>query len=122
MICLVVSIIGIEATRIMTFNGIKTKASCIKILNIISKSKCLGHCVITVNMIVMISHDEATNTCICCNDTTGSDTTGPNWKSYVPPVFVLFCFNQKKVLIESDLIHTSSEKNSIVSRFLIFGV
>lgn len=100
MICLVVNIIGIEATRMKTFNGIKTKeypeSSCNKIPNIISKSECLGHCVITVNMIVMISHDEATNTCICCNDITGSDTTGPNWKSYVPPVFVLFCFKSEK--------------------------
>ncbi|XP_052693547.1 uncharacterized protein LOC128171798 [Crassostrea angulata] len=33
----------------------------------------------------MINHDESTHTCMCCNDTTGSDIPGPNWKSYVPP-------------------------------------
>lgn len=86
-ICLVVYIIGIEATRMKTFFGIKTKeypkSSCKKIQHEISESECLRHCIDTTNTIVMISHDDSTNTCMCCSDITGDDITGPNWKSYV---------------------------------------
>lgn len=74
--------------------GIKTneypKSSCHIIDNIRSKNQCLGTCVITVDKIIMISHDEPTNTCMCCSDITGSDITGPNWKSYVPRKYLLF--------------------------------
>lgn len=86
-ICLVVNNIGIEATRMKTFYGIKTneypKSSCNKIHNKIRKSECLRHCIKTTNTIVMISHDESTNRCMCCSDVTGEDIPGSNWKSYV---------------------------------------
>lgn len=72
-ICLVVSIIGTEATRIKTIEY--PKSSCNKIQNSKSKNECLGHCVITVNKIFMISHDESTNTCMCCNDIIDCDIT-----------------------------------------------
>lgn len=66
--------------------GIKTieypKESCQRIDNVRGKGQCLGACVITVDKIVMISHDESTKTCMCCNDISGSDIVGPNWKSY----------------------------------------
>lgn len=87
MIFLVLHIICIEATAIKTFYGIKTKeypkSSCNKIQNEISESECLRHCIDTTNTIVMISHDDSTNTCMCCSDITGDDISGPNWKSYV---------------------------------------
>lgn len=94
---LVVHIIPIDATVFNSIFAIQTndypKSSCHKISNITSTSTCLGTCVITVDRIVMISHDKSTNTCMCCNDITGSDITGPNWKSYVPSTckyFIIF--------------------------------
>lgn len=116
-ICLVVSIIGIETTRIKTFYGIQTKeypkSSCNEIPNIISKNECLGHCVITVNKIVMISHDESTHTCMCCNDFTGSNITRPNWKSYVPFTckYLIIQFNQKKFSLKVTYTTPLRKKN-----------
>ncbi|XP_052693542.1 uncharacterized protein LOC128171792 [Crassostrea angulata] len=85
---LVVHIIRNEATVFMNVFAIQTyyypKSSCHQISNIKSKSGCLGTCIISVDRNVMISHDESTSTCMCCNDIAGSDITGPNWKSYVP--------------------------------------
>lgn len=85
---LVVYIIRSETTGFNSFYAIKKnvypKSSCHKIANVKSKSQCLGTCKIKMDMIVMISHDESTKTCMCCSDITGSDIAGPNWKSYVP--------------------------------------
>ncbi|XP_052695678.1 uncharacterized protein LOC128174083 [Crassostrea angulata] len=71
-----------------SFYGVKTKeypkTSCHKFANIESAGRCLGACGITMDIIVMISHDETTQTCMCCSDMTGSDIAGPNWKSFVP--------------------------------------
>lgn len=76
------------STVFESYHGIKTneppKSSCHKIDDIRSKGQCLGACVTTMDKIVMISHDESTKTCMCCNDITGSDITDPTWKSYVP--------------------------------------
>lgn len=76
-----------EATGFKSHHAIKInenpKFSCHKIANIKSKNICLGTCRIKMNRIVMISHDRSTKACMCCNDITGSDLIGPNWKSYV---------------------------------------
>ncbi|XP_052695677.1 uncharacterized protein LOC128174082 [Crassostrea angulata] len=84
---LVVHIIHNEATVFNDVFAVRTndypKSTCHRMSNIRSKGQCLGTCIISVDRIVMISHDESTNTCMCCNDITGSDITGPNWKSYV---------------------------------------
>lgn len=66
------------------------KTSCHRISNIRSKSKCVGTCATTMDMLVMISHDEYTKTCMCCNEITGSDIIGPNWRSYVPCKYLFF--------------------------------
>lgn len=66
------------------------KTSCHRIANIRSKSKCVGTCATTMDMLVMISHDEYTKTCMCCNEITGSDIIGPNWRSYVPCKYLFF--------------------------------
>lgn len=60
------------------------KSSCNKISNKITKSECLGHCILTTNIIAMISHDESTSTCMCCSDISGDHVRDPNWKSFVP--------------------------------------
>ncbi|XP_052692703.1 uncharacterized protein LOC128170978 [Crassostrea angulata] len=79
------------STVFKSYYGIKTneypKSSCHRIDYIRSKGQCLGACVTTTDKIVMISHDESTKTCMCCNDITGSDITDPTWKSYVPRSF-----------------------------------
>lgn len=73
---------------IESFYGVKTneypKTSCHKIANIEIAGRCLGTCGTRVDRMVMISLDKSTKTCMCCSDITGSDITGPNWKSYVP--------------------------------------
>lgn len=68
------------------------KTSCQKYANIETDGRCLGTCGITKDIIVMISHDETTKTCMCCSDITGSDITGPNWKSFVPCKYFLALF------------------------------
>lgn len=105
---LVVHIIRNEATVFNNAFAIQTyyhpKSSCHQISKIKSKSSCLGTCIISVDRNVMISHDESTSTCMCCNDITGSDITGPNWISYVPRrCKYLIRFNHKDILFESDL-------------------
>lgn len=96
---LVVHIIHNEATVFNDVFAVQTndnpKSSCHQISNIKSKSTCLGTCVISVHRNVMISHDESTGICMCCNDVTGSGITGSNWKSYVPRKYFLF-FHQKR--------------------------
>lgn len=78
--------IGNVSLLFQSFYGIKIKeypkSSCHEIADITSKGKCLGTCGTIMDNIVMISHDESTKTCMCCNDITGSDKTGPKWKSY----------------------------------------
>lgn len=59
------------------------KSSCHKISNIETAGKCLWTCEISVDTIVMISHDIATKICMCCNDITGSDISASNWKTFV---------------------------------------
>ncbi|XP_052693543.1 uncharacterized protein LOC128171795 [Crassostrea angulata] len=85
---LVVHIIHNEATVVNDVFAVRTndypKSTCHRISNIRSKGQCLGTCIISVDRNVMISHDESTNTCMCCNDITGSNIIGSNWKSYVP--------------------------------------
>lgn len=100
---LVVHIIRNEATVFNDVLAVQSndypKSSCHKISNIISTTKCLITCLISVDKIVMISHDESTNTCMCCSDISGSDITRPNWKSYVPCKY--FCLDQKNVLLKT---------------------
>nr|XP_019924464.2 uncharacterized protein LOC109619238 [Crassostrea gigas] len=33
----------------------------------------------------MISHDISAKICMCCNDITGSDISGSNWKTFIEP-------------------------------------
>lgn len=104
----VVHIIRNESTVFINVFAIQTyyypKSACHRIDNIRSKGQCLGTCIISVDRNVMISHDESTSTCMCCNDTTGSDIIGSNWKSYVPRrCKYLIPFDKKQVLFESDL-------------------
>lgn len=96
---LVVNIICNEAPEFNNYFAIQIneypKSSCHEISSIERKFRCLGTCLNTMDMLVMISHDESTKTCMCCSDITGSDITGPNWKSYVPHTCkYLFFFNQ----------------------------
>lgn len=85
---LVVHVIHNEAAGFNSFYAIKTneypKSSCHKISDIKSKSRCLNACERRMDMIVMISHDDSTNTCMCCNNITGKYIAGQNWKSYAP--------------------------------------
>lgn len=91
---LVVHIILNEATVFNDVLAVQTndypKSSCHTISNIKRKTKCLTTCVTSVDEIVMISHDESTNTCMCCSDISGSDITSPNLKSYVPCKYFIF--------------------------------
>lgn len=93
-ICLVLKSIHSGSSVFKSFYGIKTneypKESCHRIDNIRSKGQCLGTCVISMDRIVMISHNESTKTCMCCSDMTGSDISGPNWRSYVPRKYLCF--------------------------------
>lgn len=57
------------------------KSSCHKIANIETAGECLLTCKISVDAIVMISHDISAKICMCCNDITGSDISGSNWKN-----------------------------------------
>lgn len=70
-----------------SFYGVRTneypKTSCQEIENIKTALRCLGRCGSTIDNIVMISHNESTNTYMCCNDVTGSDIIGANWNSFV---------------------------------------
>lgn len=68
------------------------KTSCHKFANIETAGRCLGTCGITKDIIVMISHDKTTKTCMCCSDLTGSDITGLNWKSFIPCEYFLVLF------------------------------
>lgn len=76
------------AFAFQSFYGVRTdgypKSSCQAIANIESTRGCLGTCGIILDRIVMISHDESTNICMCCNNLTGSDIIGSNWKTFVP--------------------------------------
>lgn len=71
-----------------SFYGVRTdeypRSSCQAIVNIESKRRCLGTCGISMNRVAMISHDESKKICMCCNNFTGSDIIGSNWKTYVP--------------------------------------
>lgn len=91
---LVVHIIHNEATVFNDVLAVQSndypKSSCHEISNIKRTTKCLTTCVISVDKIVMISHDESTNTCMCCSDISGSDIINPNWKSYVPCKYFIF--------------------------------
>nr|XP_019924468.2 uncharacterized protein LOC105332398 [Crassostrea gigas] len=70
-----------------SFYGVKTneypKTSCQEIANIKTALRCLGRCGSTIDNIVMISYNESTDTCMCCNDITGSDLIGADWNSFV---------------------------------------
>lgn len=97
---LVVHIIRSEVTGFNNFYAIKKnvypKSSCHTIANVKSKSQCLGTCRIKMDRIVMISHDESTKFCMCCNDITGNDImiAGQNWKSYAPRTCKYFVLSQ----------------------------
>lgn len=71
-----------------SFYGVSTdaypKSSCQAKANIESRGRCLGICGISMDRIAMISHDKSTKICMCCNNFTGSDIIGSNWKTYVP--------------------------------------
>ncbi|XP_052692927.1 uncharacterized protein LOC128171220 [Crassostrea angulata] len=84
---LVLNVIAKELTILKDFYAIQTnelpKSSCHEISKIQIESRCLGACVNTMDDIVMISHDDSTETSMCCDNFTGSDILGQNWKSYV---------------------------------------
>lgn len=93
---LVLNVIAKESTILKDVYAIQTnelpKSSCHEISNIQIESRCLGTCVNTMDDIVMISHDDSTETCMCCNNFTGSDILGQNWKSYVRRICKHFFF------------------------------
>lgn len=82
---LVVNIICNEAPEFNNYFAIQIndypKSSGHKISSKERKFRSLRTCLNTMDMLVMISHDESTKTCLCCSDITGSDITGLNWKS-----------------------------------------
>lgn len=63
------------------------KSSCHKIANIETAGECLLTCKISVDAIVMISHDISAKICMCCNDITGSDISGSNWKTFIERMY-----------------------------------
>lgn len=85
-IFLVLNAVRNEASSLKGYYGIKTnehpKSSCHETPNIISTS--LATCGMIMDEIIMISHDESTKSCLCCNDITGKDIIGSNWKTFVP--------------------------------------
>lgn len=97
---LVVHIIRNEAAGFNSYFAIQIneypKSSCHEISNIKSKFRCLGTCSIIMDMIVMISHDESTEACMCCSDITGSDMTGPTG-NLMSHVLVSIFFYKKKI-------------------------
>lgn len=111
---LVVHIIRSEAAGFNSYLAIEIneypKSSCHELSNIKSKFRCLGTCSIIIDMIVMISHDESTEACMCCSDITGRDITGPNWKSYVPRTGKYLKKNKSKLSLQ--------QKQGLVCSFL----
>lgn len=93
---LVFNVIAKESTILKDFYAIQTnelpKSSCHEISKIQIECRCLGTCVNRMDKIVMISHDDSTQTCMCCNTFTGSDMLGQNWKSYVRRICKHFLF------------------------------
>lgn len=85
---IITSLYNKKASCFDSFYGVRTheypKTSCHKFENIETAGRCLWACGTPMDRILMISHDETTKTCMCCSDITGSDITGPNWKSFVP--------------------------------------
>lgn len=85
---LIIYIKCVETTGIKSFHGVRTdenpKSSCHKIDNVISTGRCLAKCGILMDKIIMVSHDKSSKICMCCNDITGSDIIGSNWKTFVP--------------------------------------
>lgn len=81
-----------------SFYGVKAnehpKTSCQEIANIKTALRCLGRCGSTIDNIVMISHNESTDTCMCCNDITGSDIIGADWNSFVLGKSILVCLTK----------------------------
>eukprot|EP00105_Crassostrea_gigas_P005211 XP_011418727.2 PREDICTED: uncharacterized protein LOC105321934 [Crassostrea gigas] len=61
------------------------KSSCLDIGKFQSTGRCLQVCGNTLDMLIMISHNMETHACMCCDDITGSDIIGSNWKTYIPP-------------------------------------
>lgn len=60
------------------------KSSCLDIGKSHSTGRCLAVCGTSLEMLIMISHNMETHTCMCCDDITGSDIIGSNWKTYIP--------------------------------------
>eukprot|EP00105_Crassostrea_gigas_P040753 XP_019924901.1 PREDICTED: uncharacterized protein LOC109619399 [Crassostrea gigas] len=82
-------IILCKETYLKMFYGERTndypKSSCLDIGKFQSTGRCLAVCGTTLEMLIMISHNMETHTCMCCDDITGSDIIGSNWKTYIPP-------------------------------------
>lgn len=81
-------IILCKETYLKMFYGERTndypKSSCLDIGKFQSTGRCLAVCGTTLEMLIMISHNMETHTCMCCDDITGSDIIGSNWKTYIP--------------------------------------
>lgn len=96
---LILNIKCVKPTGIESFHGVRTggypKSSCRKIDNVISTGRCLAKCGILMDEIIMVSLDKSTRICMCCNDITGGDIIGSNWKTFVPRMLI---FSLKIVL------------------------
>lgn len=89
-----------------------------EIADITSKGKCLGTCGTIMDNIVMISHDEFTNTCMCCNDIPGV-TKLVQTGSHMPKGHVSICLHEMNFeLYVTNLIWTVLTKTLI--KFTIY--
>lgn len=87
-VVLATTILCSTETYLKMFYGERTndypKSSCLDIGKFQSTGRCLQVCGNTLDMLIMISHNMETLTCMCCDDITGSDIIGSNWKTYIP--------------------------------------
>lgn len=87
-VVLAIIILCSKETYLKMFYGERTndypKSSCLDIGKFQSTGRCLAVCGTTLEMLIMISHNMETHTCMCCDDITGSDIIGSNWKTYIP--------------------------------------
>ena len=63
---------------------ITPKDSCLRVDSIKSILTCFLRCFSVLGFYHMISFNNDQQTCLCCEDLSGSDVTSPGWKTYLP--------------------------------------
>ena len=60
------------------------RTSCHQIVNIPSKRVCFIRCLNKLDVHYMFSYNKILQSCMCCQDLTGSDITDKGWETYEP--------------------------------------